>query len=178
MLAILAYVAIALAIGLVVVLVTAANRPDTFSFQRTLRITAPAERIFPLIANLRTMNTWNPFMQPDPFVKVSYSGPDSGRGAAHTWSGNSKVGEGHIEVIEAETPSRIAMRLVMVKPFKADNAVEFTLAPNGSGTDVTWAMSGRQPFLAKLMTVFIDCDKMVGRQFETGLAQLKTIAER
>lgn len=165
--------------GLVgVILAYAATRPDTFSFQRMKHIAAPAERVYPLIANLQAMNTWNPFVQADPAIMVTYSGPESGTGAAHTWRGNSRVGEGRISVIDAVAPGRIVMRLEMVKPMKADNTVQFTLAASGTGTNVSWMMSGRQPFMAKLMTVFIDCDKMVGAQFEKGLDDLKSIAER
>jgi uncharacterized protein YndB with AHSA1/START domain len=178
MIDILIYVAIALVLVVAALLAYAAMRPDTFRVQRSTGIDAPAERIFPLIANLESMNTWNPFVEPDPAIKIAYSGPDSGKGAAHTWSGNSKVGEGRIEVTDAAPSSRVTMQLDMLKPMKAHNAVEFTLRPNGGGTTVTWAMSGRQPFLGKLMTVFIDCDKMVGSQFERGLGKLKAIAER
>jgi len=178
MLDILVYIAIAMAVVIVALLVYAATKPDSFRVQRTKEINAPAERIFPLIANLKSMNTWNPFVEPDPAIKIAYSGPDSGKGAAHTWSGNSKVGEGRIEITETAPPSRVALRLVMVKPMKADNAVEFTLAPNGHGTNVTWAMSGKQPLLGKLMSLFVDCDRMVGSQFEKGLSSLKAISER
>jgi hypothetical protein len=178
MIDILVYIAIALVLVVAALLAYAATRPDSFRVQRSTGISAPAERIFPLIANLKSMNTWNPFVEPDPTIKLAYSGPDSGKGAANTWSGNSKVGEGRIEVTDASPSSSVTMRLDMHKPMKAHNAVEFTLQPNGSGTTVTWAMSGRQPFIGKLMTVFIDCDKMVGRQFEKGLGKLKAIAER
>src|SRR5262252_6160658 len=178
MLEIFVYVVLALAIVVAALLAYAATKPDTFRVQRSTGINAPAERIFPLIANLKSMNTWNPFVDPDPAIKIAYSGPDSGKGAAHTWRGNSKVGEGRIEITDAVPSSRVAMQLNMLKPVKAHNAVEFTLQPTGSETTVTWAMSGRQPFLAKLMTVFIDCDKMVGSQFERGLGKLKTISEQ
>jgi hypothetical protein len=178
MINILIYVAVALILVVAVLLAYAATKPDTFRVQRSTSINAPADHIFPLIANLRSMNTWNPFVEPDPAIKLAYSGPDTGRGAVHTWSGNSKVGEGRIEVTEAAPSSRVAMQLDMFKPMKARNAVEFTLRPNGNATAVTWAMSGRQPFIGKLMTVFIDCDTMVGRQFEKGLGKLKAIAER
>src|SRR5215472_10393926 len=171
------YVVLALAIVVAALLAYAVTKPDTFRVQRSTGINAPAERIFPLIANLKSMNTWNPFVEPDPAIKIAYSGPDSGKGAAHSWSGNSKVGEGRIEVTDAAPCSRVAMLLDMHKPMKARNAVEFTLAPNGKTTTVTWAMSGRQPFMAKLMTIFIDCDRMVGSQFEKGLGKLKAIAE-
>jgi uncharacterized protein YndB with AHSA1/START domain len=178
MIDILIYVVIALAVVVAALLAYAATRPDTFRVQRSTRINAPAERIFPLIANLKSMNTWNPFVEPDPAIKIAYSGPDTGKGAAHTWSGNSKVGEGRIEITDAAPSARVNMRLEMLKPMKARNAVEFTLQPNGNTTMVTWTMSGRQPFIGKLMTVFIDCDKMVGSQFEKGLGKLKAIAER
>jgi uncharacterized protein YndB with AHSA1/START domain len=177
MIDILIYVAVALVVVVAALLAYAATKPDTFRVQRSAGINAPAERIFPLIANLKSMNRWNPFVEPDPAIKIAYSGPDSGRGAAHTWSGNSKVGEGRIEVTDAVPSSRVAMQLDMHKPMKAHNAVEFTLQPNGKTTTVTWTMSGRQPFLARLMTVFIDCDKMVGKEFEKGLGKLKAIAE-
>jgi uncharacterized protein YndB with AHSA1/START domain len=178
MIEILAYIAIALAVVVIALLIYASTRPDSFSVRRSAVIGAPAERIFPLIANLKSMNTWNPFVEPDPAIKIAYSGPDSGKGAAHTWDGNSKVGAGRIEVTDATPPSRVALQLDMHKPMKAHNAVEFTLQPSDSGTAVTWSMSGRQPLMAKVMSLFIDCDRMVGSQFEKGLAKLKTIAER
>jgi len=172
------YVAIALVLVVATLIAYAATRPDTFRVQRSTGINAPAERIFALIASLKSMNTWNPFLESDPAIKLAYSGPDSGKGAAHTWSGNSKVGEGRIEITDAAPSSRIAMQLDMIKPMKGSNAVEFTLQPNGNTTTVTWSMSGRQSFIARLMTVFIDCDKMVGLQFEKGLGKLKAIGER
>ena len=108
MLDILMYGAIAVAVVIVALLIYAATKPDNFRVQRTKEINAPAERIFPLIANLKSMNTWNPFVEPDPAIKIAYSGPDSGKGAAHTWNGNSKVGAGRIEVTDATPPSRVA----------------------------------------------------------------------
>ena len=177
MIEILIYVAIALAVVVAAVLAYASRKPDTFRIQYATGINAPADRIFPLIANLKAMNTWNPFVESDPAIKLAYSGPDSGKGAANTWSGNSKVGEGRIEVTDAALSSRVTMQLDMLKPMKARNAVEFTLAPNGSTTTVTWVMSGPRPFMVKLMSVFIDCDKMVGKEFEKGLGKLRAIAE-
>src|SRR5258707_2715503 len=178
MIDILIYVAIALVVVVAALLAYAAAKPDTFRVQRSTTINAPAERIFSLIANLKSMNTWNPFVEPDPAIKIAYTGPDSGKGAAHTWSGNSKVGAGRIEITDATPSSRVALQLDMIKPMKAHNAVEFTLQPNGNGNLVTWTMSGHQPLMAKVMNVFIDCDRMVGSQFEKGLASLKTIVER
>ncbi|HRD76308.1 MAG TPA: SRPBCC family protein [Hyphomicrobiaceae bacterium] len=165
------------ALAIAGILMVASRRPDTFRVERSAQVAAPIANVYPRIASLRAMNEWNPFVSPDPDIKITYSGPDLGRGAAHTWDGNRHVGAGHIEVIEAEAPAKVVMRLVMVKPIAADNRVEFTLEPSGDGTKVTWAMSGRQPLLAKCMTLFYDCDRMVGGRFEAGLAGLKRIAE-
>lgn len=172
--AILAVVVIA---AMAVVLAIASTRPGNFRIQRSTSIAAPADRIYPLISNLRSMNTWNPFADPDPAMKVVYSGPESGKGAAHEWAGNRQVGEGRIEIKDAVEPSKLTMSLDMTKPFTAHNTVEFTLAPHGSSTMVTWAMSGPQPLLAKAMSMFVNCDKMVGTQFEKGLTRLKALAE-
>jgi uncharacterized protein YndB with AHSA1/START domain len=168
---------VALILSVCVVLAVASTRPDTFHTERTLRIAAPPARLYPLIDDLREMNRWNPFALRDPSAVMSYSGPASGAGAAHQFAG-AKSGTGSIEIIEAVAPSTITMRLKMTKPFAADNRVEFTLRPEGTATDVTWAMSGRQPLLAKVMTLFVDCDRMVGREFEAGLGNLKSIAEQ
>lgn len=178
MLDILLYSLIALAVIIVILFAYASTRPDTFAIYRSANIAAPPERIFSLIANLRSMNAWSPFADPDPNIKITYSGPESGVGAAHTWAGNSKVGEGRIEITDVQAPNKVALRLQMVKPMRADNQVEFTLQPNSNATNVTWQMSGKQPLLAKVMTLFMDCDKMVGSQFEKGLANLKAMAER
>ncbi len=118
------------------------------------------------------MNAWNPFLEPDPAIRLAYSGPEPGPGAVSTWAGNRQVGEGSFEVTDAVAPSRVVGRLIMLKPFAADNAVEFTLAPKGEATTVTWTMSGQQPLMAKVMTLFFDCDRMVGGQFDKGLASL------
>ena len=171
------YFALALVTFVVVVALLASRRPDAFRYARTLRIAAPPEQLFALINDLKQMNTWNPFALRETGGTATYSGPDSGVGARHDFSG-AKSGSGHIEIVESTPASRVLMRLFMTKPFQADNRVEFTLVPEGQQTAVTWAMSGQQPFLAKCMMLFIDCDKMVGRDFEEGLANLKAKAER
>jgi uncharacterized protein YndB with AHSA1/START domain len=170
--------ALVLAIVIGVLVAYASTRPDTFSVQRSANINAPAEAIYPLITSLQRMNTWNPFVDPDPAIKITYSGHESGKGAIHTWSGNRNVGEGRIEITDVTAPSRVVMKLDMLKPMEAHNTVEFLLHPNGNGTTVTWAISGQQPLIGKVMTLFADCDKMIGSQFEKGLASLKAIAER
>jgi uncharacterized protein YndB with AHSA1/START domain len=158
------------------ILIYAATKPDSFSVERTTAIAAPAEKIFPLIDDLHAHHAWSPF-EKDPAMKRTHSGAHHGRGAVYEWEGNREVGKGRIAITES-TPSKITMALDMLKPFKASNTVEFTLAPSGGATDVTWAMHGRQPYMAKLVSTFINCDKMVGSQFEQGLAKLKVIAEK
>lgn len=171
-------------IGIVVVvliaavLLHAANKPDTFSVQRSASIQAPPERIFPLINDLRAFNTWNPFEKKDPNLKGRYSGPAGGKGAGYAFEGNKDVGKGSIEILESSSPSRVTMRLSMIEPFKVQNIVEFTLAPIGGATNVTWAMQGPAPFLAKIIHVFIDMDQMVGKDFEAGLSNLKAAVEK
>jgi uncharacterized protein YndB with AHSA1/START domain len=171
-------IGIIVAIVVASVLLFAANKPDTFRVERRASIQAPPERIFALIDDLRAFNTWNPFEKKDPNLKGRYSGPSSGRGAAYAFDGNKDVGKGSLEILESAPPSKVTMRLAMVEPFEVQNTVEFTLVPNGGTTNVTWAMQGPAPFIAKVIHVFIDMDKMVGKDFEAGLASLKAIAEK
>ncbi len=171
-----------IAVGMVLIiaalLVYASTKPDSFAISRSTTINSPADKIFPMINSLRGFNQWNPFLAPDPAAKLDYFGPEHGVGAGHRWSGNRQVGAGSVEITESNPTSNIVMKLHMLKPMNALNRVEFTLRPNASGTIVSWTMSGRQPFIGKLMSLFIDCDKMVGQQFEKGLASMKTLAER
>lgn len=177
MIEVLGYIALAVVIVVGAVLAFAATRPDQFSISRTARIDAPRERIFPLINNLRDMNTWNPFALRNTGGPGEYSGPEAGIGSTYAFS-CPKSGTGRIEIQES-TPSNIVMRLQMKKPFKADNAIAFTLERVGDGaTDVTWEMAGKQPLLGKVMGLFVNCDKMMGSTFEEGLMNLKVRAER
>jgi hypothetical protein len=170
--------AIVLALALAVLLIYAATRPDVFRVQRTASIKATADRIHPLIGNLRQFNTWNPYNRKDPNMKGLYQGPEAGPGAHFAFEGNKDVGKGSIEIVEAQSPSKVTMKLDMLEPFEGHNIVEFTLAPRGDSTEVTWAMHGPAPYMAKLMGIFFDMDKMVGRDFEAGLANLKAVVEK
>ena len=161
---------------LAAVLIFAATKPDSFGVQRATAINAPAEKIFPLINDLHAHTSWSPF-EKDPNMKRTHSGAPQGKGAVYEWDGDRKVGSGRLAIADS-TPSNITMILDMFKPFKAHNAVNFMLEPQGNATRVTWAMRGQQPYMAKLVSTFINCDKMVGSQFEEGLAKLKAIAER
>jgi uncharacterized protein YndB with AHSA1/START domain len=177
MLEIVAIVAAVVGIAVAAVLLIAATKPDTFSIRRTATIKAPAEKIFPLIDNLRAQSAWSPF-EKDPAMKRTHSGAPTGKGAVYEWDGNRQVGRGRIEIVESKPASSILLKLDMFTPFEAHNMVEFTLTPNGSGTAVTWAMQGRQPYMAKVFSTIVNCDRMVGGQFEEGLAKLKALAER
>jgi uncharacterized protein YndB with AHSA1/START domain len=168
-------VAIALLVG--AVLAIAASKPNAFRIQRSTTIKAPAEKIFPHLDDLHAHSAWSPF-EKDPDMKRTHSGAPRGKGAIYEWDGNRQVGSGRIAITDTVPNSKVMLKLDMFRPFTAHNLVEFTLVPNGSGTNVSWAMQGPQPFMAKLMSTFINCDKMVGSQFEEGLAKLKAIAER
>jgi Polyketide cyclase / dehydrase and lipid transport len=164
--------------ALVGVLLWAATRPAVIRVQRTLAIQAPPAKIHPLISSMRQFNTWNPYLRKDPNVKGSYRGSGSGPGSAYDFEGNQEVGKGSIEIMESEPTVRVSMKLDMIEPFKASNTIDFTLVPRGDATDVTWAMQGASPFVARLVGVFINMDHMIGRDFEAGLANLKAEAEK
>jgi uncharacterized protein YndB with AHSA1/START domain len=166
------------AVAVVAVLLFAATRPDTFHVQRVATINAPPEKIYPLIADFQAWSGWSPWEKKDPAMKRSFSGPASGKGAVYAWDGNSEVGQGSMEIVEDTPPSQLMLNLDFVKPFEGHNVVTFTLAPQGEATYVTWTMEGASPFITKVIGLFCDMDSMIGKEFETGLANLKTLAEK
>lgn len=171
-------IAVIVVVLLAAVLVFAATKPDTFRVQRVTSIKAPPEKIFPYLSDLRSFATWSPYEKKDPAMQRTFSGPASGKGAVYEWDGDKNVGKGRMEIADTAPPSRVAIKLDFVRPFEAHNIVEFTLAPKGDSTDVTWAMQGPVPYVAKIMHVFVDMDSMVGKDFEAGLASLKAVAEK
>jgi uncharacterized protein YndB with AHSA1/START domain len=174
----LAIIAIIIAVAVIAVLILAAMKPDTFRVVRSTTIKAPPERIFPLIADFRNWSAWSPWEKMDPALKRTYSGAAEGKGAVYEWEGNKKVGKGRMEIIDAPPSEKVAIKLDFLKPFEAHNTAEFTLQPRGETTDVTWVMHGPNLFIGKVMSVFISMDRMVGKDFEAGLANLKAAAER
>lgn len=178
MLEVIAIIAVVLAIAIAVVLILAATKPDSFSVTRAIDITAPAERIFPLINDFHQWAAWSPWENKDPAMKRSYDGPASGKGAVYGWEGNKNVGSGRMEILEAQAPSKILIKLDFLKPFEAHNTAEFTMLPQGAGTRLSWVMRGPAPFMSKLMQVFMNLDQMIGKDFEIGLANLKKLAEQ
>ena len=169
---------IILVVIIAAVLVYAATRPNDFVTARTASIKAAPEAIFPLINDFRRWSVWSPYEKLDPEMKRTFSGADSGKGAAYAWEGNAKAGKGRMEIVNSVPSSLVSLKLDFEKPFKANNTVEFTLKPAGNATTVTWAMRGRYPFMAKLIGVFMNFDRLVGKDFETGLANLKRATEK
>ncbi len=178
MLETIAVIAVILAVAVAFVLILAATKPDTFRVQRAASVGAPAESIFSLISDFQRWGGWSPWENRDPAMKRTFTGAASGRGAVYAWEGNKNVGSGRMEIIEASAPSKIVIKLDFLKPFEAHNTAEFTMLPKCDATEITWAMYGPAPFMSKVMHVFINIDRMVGRDFEAGLANLKRLAEK
>ncbi len=162
----------------VVVLVAAVGRPDSFRLQRSTTVKAPPEKVFALINDFHLWASWSPWEKLDPMLQRTYSGPGSGKGSVYEWEGNPQVGKGRMEILEASAPLRILIKLDFLKPFKAHNSTEFTIGGQDNSTTVTWAMYGPQAFPAKVMSLFMSMDGMVGKDFEKGLASLKVVAEK
>lgn len=146
--------------------------------ERSASIQAPPEKVFANIADFRRWPLWSPWEGRDPQMKRALSGAESGAGAVYAWEGNRQVGQGRMEILEATAPALVRIKLDFLKPFEAHNVAEYTLQREGAGTRVTWAMHGPQPFLMKLMGFFMSMDRMVGKDFEAGLARLKQVSER
>ena len=159
------------------VLAFAATRPDSFRVQRRTSIRAAPEKIFPLIADFHSWTSWSPWEKKDPALKRSYSGAASGTGAVYAWEGNRNVGSGRMEITEASSPSKVTIQLDFIKPFEGHNVAELSLEPAGDATNVTWEMHGPMAFIPKVFSVFVSMDKMIGNDFEAGLANLKSVAE-
>jgi hypothetical protein len=173
-----AIVAVVTAIAIATILILATTKPDTFSVQRATMVKAPPEKIFPLINDFHQWGTWSPYENKDPAMKCTYSGAASGKGAVYAWDGNTNVGSGRMEILDALGPTKIVIKLDFFTPFEGHNTAEFTMLPLGDATGVTWLMHGPSPFIGKIMHVFINMDRMIGKDFEIGLANLKKLTEK
>lgn len=171
-------IAIAVVVLIAGILIFAATSPDAFRIERSTSIKAPSEKIFVLINDFNRWSAWSPWEKMDPAMKRTHSGAANGKGAVYAWDGNNKVGQGRMEITDAKPPSLVRIKLDFLKPFAAHNTAEFTLAPQGDTTTVTWAMYGPASFMTKVMSVFVSMDSMVGKDFETGLANMKAVAEK
>lgn len=172
-------IATVVAVLFAALLVYVATRPDLFHVRRSMSIRASPERIFALINDFHNWDAWSPCEKMDPAMKRIHHGTPRGNGAVYEWESNgNKPGIGRMEIIESSPPSKIVIQLDLAKPIETSNIVEFTLATEADATIVTWDMRGPNPYLGKLIGIFFDRDSMVGKDFEQGLVNLKTIAER
>lgn len=170
------YIAIAVGLLVIVVLIVAEMQPSTYHVERTTTIAASPEKIHPLVDDFHNWQQWSPWATLDPNMKVTYSGPSSGPGAVYEWVGNSKVGKGRMEILASQT-TETSIKLDFLAPFTSHNKTNFILEPQGAATRVTWTLDGPTTFVGRVMGIFVSMDKMVGKDFENGLGKLKTSAE-
>ncbi len=168
---------ILVAIAVIIFIIAAAMQPSEFRVTRTATISAPASAVFAQVNDLQKWDAWSPWAKLDPEAKNSFEGPSSGTGAIMRWAGNNKVGQGSMTIIESRPDEFIRFKLEFLKPFKATNTAEFTFNSENDQTTVTWSMYGKNNFMSKAMGLIMNCEKMVGGQFEKGLAALKSVVE-
>jgi uncharacterized protein YndB with AHSA1/START domain len=171
-------IGIAIVVLIAAVLVYAATRPDTFRIERTALIKATPEKIFPFLNDFRKGEAWSPYEKKDPAMKRTFSGAASGKGSVYDFEGNKEVGTGRLEIIDSVPPSKVVIKLDMRKPFEGHNIIEYTLEPRGGSTIFTWDIHGPVPYFGKVMSIFFSMDKMIGKDFEAGIVNLKAVAEK
>ena len=150
---------------------------DTYTVERSTTINASPGEVYSHMIDFHNWGAWSPWDELDPEMSKTYSGADSGVGAHYAWTGNRKVGSGSMEITDAKSDSEIQIALEFLKPFKASNTTLFKLTPEGEGTNVSWAMTGKNTLMTRIMGIFKSMDSMVGPDFEKGLAKLKAVAE-
>lgn len=165
-----------LALLLAGILLYAGTKPDVFRVERSLLIQAPAERLLPYLEDFHRWSAWSPYEKLDPAMQRRYSGAERGPGASYAWESQGKAGVGRMTIL-ASQPEELKIDLEFIKPFPARNLALFTLRPEAGGIRLSWSMQGPNPYIAKVMQVFFNMDRMVGADFEAGLASLKALAE-
>ena len=158
-----------------IILVVASFQSDAMNVSRSAIITAPPEAAFKVVNDFRQWDAWSPWAKLDPAMKKTLEGPAEGKGAIYRWSGNNEVGEGSTTLVESKPNEKVEMKLEFIRPFAGISDVQFTFAPEGTGTKVTWAMQSKKPFIGKVAGMFMDCEKMCGDQFSEGLDNLARI---
>jgi len=166
------------AVLIAAILAFAASKPNTFSVQRSTSIKASPEEIFALINDFHNWSAWAPQDKEDLSMHRTYSGPTSGTGAVSEWDSTGSAGKGRMGITESVPLRKISVKVDFVKPLEAHNINEFTLEPDGALTQVTWAMHGTNLYIMKIMSIFVNMDRVVGKHFEDGLDMLKTAAEK
>jgi carbon monoxide dehydrogenase subunit G len=154
-----------------------ATRPHDFRIERSARVSAPPDVVFSIINDLGNWSRWSPYEHRDPNMKKTFEGPSSGPGASYAWNGNNDVGEGRLTIMESKPARLVSMKLEFSRPFKANNQVNFKLEPSDGGTRVSWIMDGKNSFITKAFSLIMNMDKMVGKDFEQGLANLDAVAQ-
>lgn len=170
-------IAIVVAILITIVLIYAATKPNTFHVERTIDVKAPPEKLFALVNDFHQWEAWSPYNK-DPAMKKTFSGSASGKGAMYAWEGNKDVGRGEITITDTTPPKVIEMALHMIEPFEGRNHVVLSFDAKGDTTTVTWALEDQHTYLLKIISTFLNLDRMIGKDFEVGLARLKTAAEK
>ena len=171
------FILIGLAVIIVVLAVVVAMQPDDFRVTRSATVSAPAAVVFAQVNDLHKWEAWNPWQKKDPAMKLTFAGPPAGPGASYSWAGNNEVGEGRLTITESRPGELVRLKLEFMKPFAATNTADFTFKPEGDKTAVTWSMEGKNNYLAKALHLVMNMDKMVGGEFEKGLADMKVAAE-
>jgi uncharacterized protein YndB with AHSA1/START domain len=156
----------------------AITQPDTFRVERSLDMQAPPEKIFAILSDFHRSSEWSPYEKLDPKMKRTHSGAPQGKGAVYAWDGDSNVGAGRMEITDAKPARSLTIKLDFSRPFEASNVVDYDLVPKGEATNVSWAMHGPMPFISKVICVFVDFDKMIGKDFEQGLRNLRLVAKK
>jgi uncharacterized protein YndB with AHSA1/START domain len=168
---------VALAVIVIVLVIVVALQPATFRIARSTSIAAPVPKVFEQVNDFHKWDGWSPWAKLDPAMKTTFDGAPAGSGAIYSWSGNNDVGEGRMTLTESRPNELIRIKLEFITPFAATNTTEFVFKPEADKTMVTWTMFGTNNFMAKAFGLFMNMDKMVGGDFDKGLAQLKSVAE-
>jgi uncharacterized protein YndB with AHSA1/START domain len=168
---------LAIAIVIILLIIFIAMQPGSFRIARSILISAPPQTVFNQITDFHKWDAWSPWLKMDPNVKQTYEGPSSGPGATYSWSGNKKIGAGRMTITDTQTPDLIRIKLEFFQPFAATNDTEFTFKPEANQTNLTWAMTGQRPFMMKAFGLIMNMDKLVGNDFQKGLASIKQISE-
>jgi len=160
-----------------VLLATIASRPGSYQVERSASAAAPPEVVYAQVSDFGRWAQWSPWAKLDPNMKTTLTGTPASVGHGYAWAGNDKVGEGRMTITEAAPGSRVGIKLEFLKPFASTSPTSFTLAPDGGGTRITWKMTGTNDFMGKAFSLFMDFEKMIGGDFDRGLAQLKAVSE-
>lgn len=172
------YIVGGLVLAVIGLLAFASFQPNSFRYERQTEIAAAPEKVFQHVADFHQWPAWSPWEKLDLQMKKNYSGSPSGKGAIYEWDGNNKVGQGRMEIMEVSPPAKIIIKLDFFRPFKAQNTTEFHFQKVIAGTKVTWAMFGQNLFMGKVFGLFMSMDKLIGKDFEKGLAALKEVVEK